>query len=149
MNLYLFNNGDDPNTMHKNLTAIGTAIDCQLTAETEIENPDILVSMNSNYMNANYFYIPYFNRYYYYRQPPTIINGEQIMLHGHVDVLMSHPDAINATLVIAERSSSHTNPYMPDPLVAGKGTIRTIYRKASATPFGFGSDNYVLTIGGK
>jgi len=149
MNLFLYNNGDDPNVVKKTLTSIGESISCQLTNETDVENPDILVDYNANYMGANYFYLPFFNRYYFYREAPTVINGNQLLIKGHVDVLMSHQESLLSTLIIAKRSSSAVNPYIPDPYVGSSGKITTVYRRAGATPFGFGSNNYVLTIGGK
>lgn len=148
MILSFYNNSQDPRVIDKTPVLISENIPFQLTDRVSITDPVLLVDYSAGYMSANYVFIPEFGRYYYITDK-SILNGNQLQLTLHVDVLTSHKSSILNTQVIAKRSSSKVNAYMPDNLCPPKGTIQTYYRRAAATPFGYGSNNYVLVIGGK
>ena len=148
MNITIYRNTGDMRQLNKNLTVIANITTAQLSDTCSITDPELLIDYNDNYVNANYFYIEKWARYYYVTER-TIINGNQIVIRGHVDVLASFRSAILNSECIANRSSSNTNAYIEDPICGSAGSIQTFYRKSGATPFGYTGNNYVLTIAGK
>lgn len=150
MNLKIYNNSSDPRATQKSLSLVADLSAVQLTDQTSIENPSFLLDYNSAYINANYAYCPEMKRYYFITGR-EIRNGNQMILNCHVDVRMSFRSQILASSIIADRSSSAGDPYVPDPMVTVKDSVQTIIRKVSTTPFTGpgGSNNLVLTIGGK
>lgn len=148
MQVKLYDTSSDPRAINKFLTN-EIELSAQLTDEAEILNPTLLLDFTSGKINRNYMYIPEWGRYYFL-EPISIINGNQITITGNIDVRMSHADRIKNAECIAERSSSSWEPYMKDPVVADSGKIRTYIRRLN-TVFApnTATNNYVLMIGGK
>ena len=142
----LYTNSGDTRQLSKNLATVATISNCQINDTCTILRPVLRFELVSTYLAANYVYIPNFNRYYYI-EDMTILNGSQIELSCRVDVLMSHRTAILNSYVIAARSASSPEPFMPDNLVADKGTVSYYTRRSSTTPFN--GSSYVLTVAGK
>jgi hypothetical protein len=145
----LYNNSSDNRVVHKSISQIGTDRTCQISDECNIVNPRILLDAPGTYLSANYMYIPSFGRYYYIRNM-NILNGNQVEIEGHCDVLMSFWNSIKNSQCTAGRSSSNYDDYIDDPMVTIKDTYRTESRRLSGefTPTADGSNHYVLTIGG-
>lgn len=145
----LYNNSSDNRVVHKIITKIGGDRTCQITENCDITNPRIILDMSSSDLSANYMYIPDFGRYYYINNI-TILNGNQLEISGHCDVLMSFWNSIKSCPCTAGRSSSHYDVYIDDPMITIKDTYRTESRRLGGTftPSADGSNHYVLTIGG-
>lgn len=150
MNVKLYINSSDPRASQKNLTLKATLNNVQLTEQTSMENPSFLLDYNVTYLSCNYVYCAEFGRYYFITGR-EIRNGNQIILNCHVDVRVSFRSQIMQSDIIADRSSSNGDAYVPDNMVTIRDSITTYIRKVSTTPFegAGGSNNYVLTIGGK
>ena len=150
MNVILYYNSSDPRVLNKAISQVGEAGHAtQATDSFLIENPVLLMDYDVDYVSANYFYIEEFGRYYYMTESPEIVNGNQLRITGHVDVLMSHKNAVKNADIIANRSASNNNPYIPDNMIGDQGTLQHYIRSISSTPFNATSNNYVLHIAGK
>lgn len=148
MTIQLYNNSSDPRVLNKSLTAVGSAITCKLTDECTVEDPSFKMTLSSDYLTANYLKVSEWNKYYFITDR-NIINGHEIIVNCHIDVLRTYRDAILNSEVICERSSSTENPYLPDNACADRGTIQQVFRKMSTTPFSKETNCYVLHIAGK
>ena len=142
----LYSNKSDPNVVHKNITLVSTHT-CQLTSSCSVDSPEILLNISSP-ASFNYMKIEEFNRYYYVNV--NIINGNQMLISGSTDVLMSFWNSFRNSSCIAQRSTSHQNPEIEDEMLPFKAQPRYIYRKSSFafTPSSSGGC-YILTVGGK
>lgn len=148
MNLTFYNNTGDIRQLNKNITQIGSApITAQLTYSVTISDPSFVMSYDANLINANYVYVQEWGRYYFIKDR-RMIDGNRIEMSCHIDVLMSFKNEILNSDVIASRSASHANPWIPDDLVGDEGTFETYYRKSNTTPFS-STGSYLLTVAGK
>ena len=90
--------------------------ECNLKDSTDVLNPTLLMSFDvatTPIINSNYAYIPAFKRYYYIRNMNSVrTNLWSIALH--VDVLMSHRDAIANIECICTRNRDVYNSYLVD-----------------------------------
>ena len=107
MEIQLYKNNSSNNTMTKSLTPV-TTISGTLKDECSIIDPEILVAGTSQFINANYAYIPEFNRYYYINNITIVKNG-LYRLSLHSDVLMSFKNSIKGMNAIVARSSDNSN----------------------------------------
>ena len=146
MNMILYSNQGDPRQLTKDLTLIGSGHTLEVTEAVSITDPVFLMDLNTTYIGANYCYCSEFNRYYFINNI-EIVNGNQMRLYCHVDVLMSHKDSILKSSCISERSSSNPDPFISDPLVGDRGTYETWFRNSGVTPFT--GSSYLLTVAGK
>lgn len=145
MNMILYSNVGDNRQLNKNITKIAD-ITAQYNDDVDMRNPVFTFTYSSNYINANYVYVKEWGRYYFITGK-SVLSASEIEISCHIDVLMSYKNAILNSQVIAARSASNTEPYIPDPVVSDKGTVTYYTRKASTTPFT--SSCYVLTVAGK
>lgn len=143
----LYNNFSDPNVVHKNIS-LAASYTCQVTSSCSLDSPEILLNINSPLPSFNYMYIPEFGRYYYANV--NIVNGNQMLISGNTDVLMSFWNSFRNSQCVAQRSSSHQNPELEDELMPFKAQPKYIYRRSgfAFTPSSSGGC-YVLTLGGK
>ena len=150
MHITIYNNASDPRVMYKDLTTVGTLSSVELTDQTSVENPSFILDRNDLYIGANYVYCQEFGRYYFINGI-EIINGNQMVISCHVDVRSSFKNNILNSYIVADRSSSNADAYVPDSMVTVRDSIKTYIRKMPSTPFvgPSGSNNYVLTIGGR
>lgn len=147
MQINVYNNKSDNEEVHKNISSLGT-YDCAIFGDMSIISPRLLITMSDNIISANYLYIPKFNRYYYITDK-TIYDGNEVVLDCKCDVLMSFWDDFKGSLVIAERSSSNYDKYIPDNMIPFSTKMDYEVRKL---PFTFSPTesgmHYVLTLGG-
>lgn len=148
MTVTLYNNSSDPRVLRKSISKIGSDLTVQITDNCSVENPVFRLAINDDKISANYLYVGKWKKYYYITSR-DILNGKEVILNCHIDVLMSFKDSILNTNVICERSSSSVNKYIPDTACADRGTIQQIFRKCSTTPFSRETKCYVLHIAGK
>lgn len=146
MNVTLYTNTGDVRQLTKNLTN-AVSVTCKVTDNCDMLAPVLILDYNDAYISSNYVHIPKWNRYYTITGK-TILNGGMMEVSCKCDVLMSHRNAILNSQIIAARSASSPEPFIPDPVCPDKGTVTYYTRRASATPFGT-SGSYVLTVAGK
>ena len=114
MNITLFSNSSGTNVLNKSLTQLSNGIVGDIKDESNIVNPEIIVSntVNTNYPNFNYFYIDKFDRYYYVTDKTT--EHGRLIIHGHVDVLQSFNSDIKSLTIVPTRSSGNYDLYLDD-----------------------------------
>ena len=143
----LYNNFSDPNVVYKNISQVAS-YSCQVTSSCSLDSPEILLNISSSLPSFNYMYIPEFGRYYYTNV--NIVNGNQMLISGNTDVLMSFWSSFRNSQCVAQRSTSHQNPELEDELMPFKNQPKYIYRRSS---FAFSPSSsggcYILTVGGK
>ena len=145
MNVTLYSNSGDPRQITKNLSILGSAKTANATQPVDVLRPTLRLVYDSNIISANYMYIDTFNRYYFIDEKS--MEGNEMVVSGHVDVLMSHRNAILNSYCIAARSASKPEPFIPDPVCSDKGTVTYYTRRSSTTPFN--GSSYVLTVAGR
>ena len=123
--------------------SLGTAITKNLSVKDGISLEDpVLYLDNSAVINANYCYIPDFNRYYFITGQE--LDGKTLYLTCHVDVLMTYKNDIRTSNGTATRSNFY-NKNIPDSMAIEIPQQKITYRKLSATLTG---ETYVCIIGG-
>ena len=97
-----------PNVVNKNLVQVGDTLPTVYPyGDLDIMRPELLLPFSADLVNnANYFYIQDFGKYYMYSQPPTMTDGQRIVIHGVEDVLMSHATELANCPVSVIRSES-------------------------------------------
>ena len=150
MELKLYNNTSDMRCLNKSITLLATMNAVQLTDPVNVENPVFLVDLSDSYIGANYAYCADFGRYYIITGH-EVVNGNQMRLSCHVDVRMSFKNQILASSIVADRSTSHADAYVPDSMVTVRDSITTITRVVENNVLvgPSGNNQFVLTIGGK
>ena len=109
MTLDAFLTNSRPDALAKNLSVVRSNIPIVNKQGIDILTPDIIVEFDANLIAANYFYIPTFGRYYFYRKPPAILTGGRMCLYGTVDVLSSFADGIRNVDALIIRQSKPTD----------------------------------------
>lgn len=148
MTITFYNNSSDIRVLNKSISQVGEPLTVQLTEEAAVEDPSFKLAMNNSIINCNYLYVTEWDSYYFIRNR-EILNGNELILNCHIDVLMSFKDAILNSEIIAERSASNNNAYIVDNLVGDRGTIKQYFRRVSTTPFSTETLCYVLSVAGK
>lgn len=150
MEITLYNNHSDMRCLNKSITLVSTRNATQITEPTNVEDPVFLLDMDSSLIGANYAYAGDLGRYYIITGH-EIVNGNQLRLSCHVDVRMSFKNQILASSIVADRSTSHVDAYVPDPMVTVRDSITTITRVVENNVLvgPSGNNQFVLTIGGK
>ena len=145
MQITLYNNTKLLNRLERTFSSPVT-ITGSLRDPMNVINPDIYVEYNSAYLTKNYAYLPDFNRYYYFRNPPSV-DGKRMMLHLHADALYNYRDLILKSDCIAERSSSNYNLYLDDDAIMKSSSYDYFSR---SLPYEFTPDNgsYILICAG-
>lgn len=144
----LYYNKSDKRYINKSLTLIND-ISIELKSDTSIINPTLILSYNSEVMQANYIYIPELDRYYYIDN--IIASTQKLIVECSVDVLMSWRSQIDNMDVIVERSENVYNLYLPDekfklynyPLIQTKKFTPT-----TTTQFNMNTTQFVLACAG-
>lgn len=132
------------------ITLIAAGVPITPTAALDTLSPALIVDYNAALLNANYIYIPAFNRYYF-AAPPIIDVGKRMTFSCTVDVLSSVSDIlgnIDATIVRSESVGAPT--YIPDSKLPINPTVVDMESiKFSSTPFIGDGNSYILTtLGG-
>lgn len=117
MQVALMNNYSFKNVLNKTVTTAAT-YDAQMV--TPIDDKQIVVRFHLPYTAVNWKAVNYMEvdgAYYYIDSVKHIANGIS-EVNGSIDLLMTYRDAIKQLSVLAERSTSHGNPNITDPLRA-------------------------------
>lgn len=145
MQIQLMVTTDVPNALHKTLIPYKT-LQGSIKENTDIINPVILIN-NDGAPTTNYCFIPNFGRYYFINDI-TFKNNNLFYLHCSVDVLQSFKNDILNANVIATRSSSWYDNYLPDSAVENRADVEITYRKLGGYSFVPSAGSYVLqTVG--
>lgn len=112
MQIDLYRNDSDIIVIPKNLVLI-SSINGAVRGEIDVVNPTVRVELSSGALDVNYVRIPDFGRFYFIKNPREIRTGI-VELQLHCDVLQSfYPQFVQCPM-IAARSDSHFNSYIPD-----------------------------------
>jgi hypothetical protein len=145
MTITLYNNASDPLVVDKSLSNALT-LTGELREMCDIENPSLLIE-STTLLNYNYAYIPDFNRYYFFKKPPTAVAKNLMLLELTEDYLMSYKTEIKATKAIIKRQERNYNKYLNDPdALSYSYEILSAY--AFDTPFTKASIPYLTMLGG-
>lgn len=98
MNVTLYNNSSENNVIGKNLTTVKN-LTCTLKDRSSIINPVLILETDSDIVNANYLYIPLWNRYYFINSIEAL-TGTRYVINAVVDVLQSFASGIKASSVL-------------------------------------------------
>ncbi len=113
MNLILYQNSSDNNTLDKSLIEITNITNVLLLDDTNILNPVFRLKINSELTGINYCYCAEFKRYYYITNI-TIENGGIYRIDCAVDVLMTYKNEILNTNAIITRAGTDYNVLIGD-----------------------------------
>lgn len=100
-------NNSENEKVNKNITYL-FELDGVLRSECDVKSPNILVEGDAC-LQANYVYIPEFNRYYYYRKPPSSYRTGMWIIDLDVDVLMSFKNEIKNCIAIINKQEDYNN----------------------------------------
>ena len=145
MNIQIQQTTSEKNKIGKSISTLYTASGT-LREGTSIINPVIRISGANipTLKNANYMYIPDFNRYYFITDIKTIWNG-LIEISGHVDVLQTYAGQIRNNTAIIKRNANSWNLYIEDGLFK---TYANPHIFTKEFPSGFKDPSYVLFVAG-
>lgn len=145
MEVTLYNNSSDNNVLSKSLATIGST-NVSLKGGSSTINPRFTLQISGESIkNANYFYIPYFGRYYFLTEK-VAMRESLYELAGHVDVLMTFAGAIKATPAILSASATLGSNY-----ISGAPWVRNCKNKTDIVTFPSGlldSGEYILITAG-
>lgn len=111
-------------------------------------NPAIMCEFNLGVSpDVNYAYIPSFKRYYFVGEPRNVKRNIWVFPFS-VDPLMSHKSDILATPIIASRSASLFDPYLPDTMVKDTTQVNIYTRAWGGGSFTPTAGTYVLAVNG-
>lgn len=136
---------DAPNVLSKTLIDYET-LTGSIKEDTDIINPTFLIN-HVGIPTTNYCFIPEFGRYYFIND--IVVKSENLFyLVCSVDPLQSFRNDILNAEVIATRSSSWYDNYLPDNMVQNRTDVEITYRKLGGYSFVPSAGSYVLqTVG--
>ena len=145
MNIQIQQTMSEKNKIGKSISTLYTASGA-LREGTSLINPVIRLSGVNvpTLKNANYMYIPDFNRYYFITDIKSIRN-ELIEISGHVDVLQTYASQIRNNTAIVKRNANSWNLYIEDGLFK---TYANPHIFTKEFPSGFKDPSYVLFVAG-
>lgn len=158
MTLNLYTQSNDKRVVNKTLTAVASGVSITPTKGFNILKPIIIINYNSNYLGANYFYIPDLNKYYYISDIEIEI-GKCITITGEIDIRKSYAAAIPNVVATVVRSESVGAPTeipdskLPiDPNREELKSIKILYEGSSGKQARFTANPadwcYILTVVG-
>lgn len=127
MEITFYTTSDDKRKLTKNLTNVKT-VQCTVKQQITLTNPVVYLHYDSNLINANYAFIPEFNRYYFIDNM-NLIDGNMIQIAMSVDVLMSYNAEIKNLTAIVDRGNSRNL------TINDKTFIPTAYTNTIVYPF--------------
>lgn len=145
MQITIYNNQSDARRVSKMLTALKT-LQAEFYESSSVIDPVLLAAYDSTLFKANYAYIELMGRYYFIKNI-EVLNGRQMRITMHADVLMSYAAAIkNLSVIISKQENDSYNLYLDD------GSIITLNKTFNTViPFtnGFNDQGeYILITAG-
>lgn len=146
MNITLYNNTSEKNRLKKSLIKLSEYKDCSIITPMSIIDPVVMINDVSMNFNANYLYIPEFNRYYFIKNITSVNNGCW-ELSCHIDVLSTYAEQVKQLSAIFKRQESNFNLYLNDDKMKEYATETVITRYFNSdVQFDTNSNNFVLTV---
>lgn len=146
MNINIYCNKSDDKKVNKNLQLLRENVTCQIFGNITIEDPTLLIKLDSIIPNANYVYIPDWGRYYY--AAIEIQEGGKALLSCHVDVLTSFFYSCGSSPVIARRSSSKPDYRIEDSRILKLKEPKILVKNVGLNLPVTSGYNYLLTLMG-
>lgn len=144
MNIILYKNSSDNNTIGKSLSGAVT-LSGVLRDESSVISPSFRIASNTNLSQYNYAYIESFGRYYFIKGI-TVERTGVWSLDLECDVVDSFKTEILANSAIIERQENEYNLYFADPEWKVYENDRVMTRNF---PSGFSDEGYYyLTVAG-
>lgn len=145
MTIELMATRDEPNVLNKEFVSVAT-LTGSIKEETDLLNPIILLNADT-IPTANYCKIVEFGRWYFITDI-VVVSNNLYAIHCSVDVLQSFKNDILNASVIARRSSSWYDPYLPDEYAKSRTDVEITYRRLGGFSFNPANGSYVLqTVG--
>lgn len=149
MNIYFYQVSDSPNTVFKNIgNSVYTVTDARFITDCDILSPTLIMTYSSTIRNANYVYIPEFERYYFITGM-TLMSGKRVAVHCAVDVLYTYRLSIKSCRGTVLRAENPTTTLMHDnkyPLTANVDVYSWLFPQ---TPWSASEGyNYLITTCG-
>ncbi len=142
MDIYFYNNHDDPIVADKFISGLGSATG-SFRATVDVLEPDFVISSESDNLSANYCEIPDFGRYYYITGRDKQTTG-LTRLHLRVDVRKSFLTQLLGNFGIVARQERNYDMYLNDEQIpVGARKTLSVYT-FSNTPFTGGNNNNVV-----
>ena len=139
-NVKLYRNTSDTNCYHKEIELLSD-IDCDFKSPINVETPTIIV--RGMYHNANYFYIPMFNRYYFVTELIGL-SDNLTQISGISDVLSSND--ITQLIAVVERQEYKRNTQLIDNELLSQANNNFICRQVG-NPINSDYKIYITTCG--
>ena len=114
MEIKLYKNLSENNVIGKSLAQI-KSVEANLKNDVSVINPTFVLYYTSDILDANYCFIPKFNRYYFIDEIVPI-TGDRCIVKCRVDVLESFKEDIKSLTVILDKTQSiyKSNKYLDD-----------------------------------
>lgn len=139
MNITLYRNSSESHVMYKQLETV-SAVSGTLKDGAHELKPDILIEY-SGFPNINYMYIEEYGRYYYVEVEN--VSEYTWILHGKVDVLMSHAEGINNSVGLITHNNTTIDYYLQDRNKELYANPHIVYKNFSGT-FSANDDSLIL-----
>lgn len=150
MNVIFYHNSSDNRAVNKTISQVAS-VTCTPFEDVNIHKPVFITAYTSAISNANYMYVPNFNRYYYVQT--ALLPGGKCAVSGEVDVLMSHADGIRGISCVIGRQAAGKNFDIADSNIATKQRKNVVEYNATGTKVFHGylgntTYNCVLSLSG-
>lgn len=146
MDITLYYTTSEPNRLEKKLSS-GNTLNGNLRNESNILNPNIVISFDGNITDYNYAYISQFERYYFISDIVSIRNNIW-ELRLKVDVLMSFASGIKHSTGVIEKAVFEPG----TPYINANGFVPLVKKKTDIISFpnGFNENGefILITAGG-
>lgn len=145
MDIKFYQNVSDKRVINKTLNIEYALTGCELIEPSSAIDPEFIITRTPGLYQYNYVYIPYFSRYYYITDMIDV-DGQQMKIKCHVDVLMSFKNQILNCDVNSRQNENNYDMYLPDDRPIESRYIR--YSKNFPVSFNDMSSSYILiTVG--
>ena len=147
MNITLYANTSENNSIAKSLTVLATITGGTLRAACSVQNPTIRITGNFS-SSCNYFYVEEFGRYYFLTDA-TLVDGTADGagvwdISGHVDVLKTYASGILGSKGICVRNQSDINYRLFDTMAVSYQNPHVVTKLFPSAPTG--SSRIIVTI---
>ena len=113
MTIDFYNVKDDPRVISKTVTQRVYSCDANILGNCNIKKPALVLTYDPRLLEANYFYIAEWHRYYFMGEP-TLSPGRRCIIEGQEDVLFSSKDEILELYAYCSRCESKAENYAVD-----------------------------------
>lgn len=127
MQVTFYNYIGDSRVANKDLTEINKdAVNCHVQDGCTLINPILKLDYNSNYFNADYFYIDDWKRYYKMTNP-TVDEGGRMYITGIVDPIKSFWPEISSSPATIIRQQNAGISIVPDEMLPIQQNRESVY----------------------